>query len=329
MNERDHPVDDAVRGMADNIEPSEAERKNAEEKLRAAIKVELRERRPEQSQFGNWLWVAAAAAVFVGLFFGVQLLWPSATEAAMEEIAATVQTMDPTDVPEQDFLYTDAVVTLLVEIPADMLTDGGYEGDALAYLLPTRRQTWYGSDDTVQLRTTTQPPVFFSEEGEDAYYAAGLDAQDMIGDTTTETFTDDRDFNQWPTDPDALDEAIRKRIPPDSGQSEDAQYLEITLVLIREVFVPPELRASTLTLIGQIPGVELVDQTGDQSTFVIDYVQNDVAVRHSFILTNRGALVSEEIRSLEGDPRLGIPADTATFTAEYSTPIVVDTLDQP
>lgn len=328
MNEHDDPVDDAVRRMAKNIEPSEAERRKAEEKLRAAIEAEQVRQSPDKP-LGSWPWVAAAAAVLVGLFLGVQLLRPSPTGAAIEEIAETVQTMDPTGVPKQDFLYTEAVITSVVEIPADMLSDVDYEGEALAYLLPTRRQTWYGNDNTVQLRTTNQVPVFFSEQAENAYYAADLDAQDMIRKASTDTFTDDRNFDQWPIEPNALDKAISERIPPDSGQSEDAQYLEIALGLIREVFTPPSLRASTLIVIGQIPSLELINASGEQSTFAIDYEQGDIAVRQTFTLTSRGELVSEEVRLHEKDRRLGIPADTAIFTAEYSTPVVVDTLDQP
>lgn len=329
MNEREHPVDDAVRRMAEQIEPSIAERQNAEDRLRAAIETEQHgQPHGRRSLHGRWLWAAAAAATLVGLFFGVQLVRPSATEAAMEEIAETVEALDPVDVPEQEFLKTDTVVTSLVEIPADMLTPG-FEGDTLAYLLPTRRQTWYGDDNTVQLRTTNQTPVFFTEGDEHAYYAAGIDDLDMIGETTTDIFTDPRDFDQWPTEPDALDETIRRQISPDSGQSEDAQYLEIALGFIREVFTPPELRAATLTLIGRIPTLEVVDESDSQTTFAIDYEQNDVAVRHTFTVTSNGELGSEEIRLLEPDVRLAFPTDTSIFTAEYSTPVMVDTLDQP
>lgn len=247
----------------------------------------------------------------------------------MEEIARLVETADPTQIPEQDFLYTDATVTSLVIVPADMLADPAYEDDFLAYLLPSRRETWYGSDNTLQIRTTNQPPVFFSEEDEAAYYTAGLDDQDRIGETTTDTVTDDRDFNQWPTNPDELDATIREQIPPETGREDEVEYLEIALGLIREVFTPPHLRATTLTLIGQTPGLELVDQTSQQTTFAIEYQQDGIDTQQTFTLTSQGHLASEETRILENHPRLGVPADTPVFAAHYSTPITVDTLDQP
>ncbi|MFP4554794.1 MAG: hypothetical protein ACLFRT_13165 [Actinomycetota bacterium] len=257
------------------------------------------------------------------------MLRPTPTEAAMEEIAQLVETVDPTQIPEQDFLYTDATVTSLVVVPADMLGDPAYEGDFLPYLLPSRRETWYGSDNTLQIRTTNQPPVFFSEEDEAAYYTAGLDDQDRIGETTTDTFTDDRDFSTWPTNPNELDAAIRERIPPETSRPNEVEYLEIALGLIREVFTPPLLRATTLTLIGRIPTLDLVDQASEQTTFAIEYEQDEVETRQTFTLTSQGDLVSEETRVLEDHPRLGIPADTPVFTAQYSTPTIVDTLDQP
>lgn len=65
-----------------------------------------------------------------------------------------------------------------------------------------------------------------------------------------------------------------------------------------------------------IPTLELVAQTTSQTTFAINNEQNDVAVRHTFTMTSDGELVSEEIRILEPDSRLGIPGDTAILTAE-------------
>lgn len=329
MTEHDHPVDDAVRRIADQIEPSDTERKVAEAKLRAAIQAEQREREPTRLPSRRWLWAAAAALAAVTVFLGVQVLRPTPTEAAMEEIAEVVQTADPTQIPEQDFLYTDATVTSLVVVPADMLGDPAYEDDFLAYLLPSRRETWYGSDNTLQIRTTNQPPVFFSPDDEAAYYTAGLDDQDRIGQTTTDTVTDDRDFNQWPTNPDELDAAIREQIPPETHRPNEVEYLEIALGLIREVFAPPDLRATTLTLISRIPGLELVDQTSQQTTFAIEYQQDGIDTQQTFTLTSQGHLASEETRILEDHPRLGVPADTPIFTAQYSTPIIVNTLDQP
>jgi len=331
VTERDHPVDDAVRRSADQIEPSDTERRLAEDRLRATIQAEQQEREQPRPLSRRWLWAAAAALAAVAVFLGVQVLRPTPTEAAMEEIARLVEAADPTEVPEQDFLYTDATVTSLVVVPADMLGDPAYEGDFLSYLLPSRRETWYGSDNTLQIRTTNQPPVFFSPDDEAAYYAAGLDDQDRIGQTTTDTVTDDSDFGQWPTNPDELDAAIREQIPPETGRPNEVEYLEIALGLIREVFTPPDLRATTLTLIGRIPGLELVDQTSEQTTFAIEYEQDEdeVETRRTFTLTSRGELVSEQTRILEDHPRLKTPADTPIFTAQYSTPIIVDTLDQP
>lgn len=330
MTERDHPVDEAVRRIADQIEPSDTERRLAEDRLRAAIQAEQHNREQRRLRSRRWLWAAAVAlAAVVAVFLGVQVLRPTPTQAAMEEIARLVETADPTQIPEQDFLYTDATVTSLVIVPAGMLADPAYEDDFLAYLLPSRRETWYGSDNTLQIRTTNQPPVFFSEEDEAAYYTASLDDQDRIADTTTDTVTYDRDFDQWPTNPDELDAAIREQIPPETGRGDEVEYLEIALGLIREVFTPPDLRASTLTLISRIPGLELVDQTSQQTTFAIEYQQDGIKTQQAFALTSQGHLASEETRILEDHPPLGVPADTPIFTAQYSTPTIVDTLNQP
>lgn len=323
MSDRDHPADEAIRRVAGHLEPSESERLLAEERLRAAIEAEL-----AGSDRRWWPWVAAAA-VLVGVFFGLQTLGSTPTEAAMEEIATVVETIDPAQVGDQQFLYTRSDNLALAVLPADMLENVAYDDEYFAYRLPGRRQTWLGNDGVVQLATTSQEPVFFTEADEEIYYEAGLDELDNIGETVTDTVQDERDFDQWPTDPGELDAAIREQLPADTGRPESVEYLDIAIDLIREVWTPPELRAATLTVIGMLPDLELVTQDEAEATFTIEYEDNGLDTRQTFTISSRGDLLAEQTLLLEPDPELGIPADTVLFEATYSTPEVIDSLDQP
>lgn len=313
-----------MRRIAGDLEPSHEERRMAADRLRAAIEA-------EQARDGGrrwWPWVAAAAVLAVA-FVGWQTIRSTPTEAAMEEIATVVETIDPAVVGDQEFLYTESENTALVVLPGEMLEGVTYEDEHFAYRLPSLRQTWFGSDGVVQLATTNRPPVFFTEADEDLYYEAGLDELDAIGETVTDTFQDDPDLDRWPTDPDELDEAIREQLPPETGRPDAVEYLDIALDLIREVFTPPELRAAVLTVIGRIPELEVVEQDESGATFAIEYEDRGLDTRQTFTISSRGELRAEETVLLEPDPDLGIPADTAVFTADYSTPEVVDSLDQP
>lgn len=296
----------------------------AEDRLRAAIEAE----KATKQGRSWWPWVAAAA-VFVGLFVAVQTFRPTPTEAAMEEIATVVETIDPAQVGDQQFLYTEGANIALSVLPGDMLEGVSYEGEYFVYRLPNFRQTWHGNDGVVQLATTNQEPVFFTEEDEDLYYEAALDELDNIGETVTDTIQDDPNLDQWPTDPSELDAAIREQLPPDTGRPESVEYLDIALDLIREVYTPPGLRAAVLTVIGRIDELQVVEQDESTATFAIGYEDRGLDTRQTFTISRRGELLAEQTLLLEPDPELDIPADTALFEATYSTPEVVNSLDQP
>lgn len=296
----------------------------AKDRLLAAIEAE----KAREGRRRWWPWVAAAAVV-AATIVGLQVAGPTPTEAAMEEIATVAAAIDPAEVGEQEFLFTESDNIALAVLPSDMLEGVEYDDEFLAYRLPATRQTWFGSDGVVQISTTNREPIFFSDEDERAYYEAGLDEIDAIGETTTHTVQQDPELDQWPTDPTELDEAIREQLPPETGRPESVEYLDSALDLIREVFTPPELRASVLTLIGRIPDLQLVERDEDRATFAIEYEDRDLQTRQTFTVSGRGELLAEETLLLEPEPELGIPANTVTFTAEYSIPEVVDSLDEP
>lgn len=324
VSDRDHPVDEAVRRAFRDLEPSDEERQMAKNRLLVAIEAE---KARESRRRRWWPWIAAAAVV-AAVFLGLQVAGPTPTEAAMEEIATVAAAIEPAEVGDQEFLFTESENAALAVLPADMLGNVQYDDEFLAYRLPATRRTWFGSDGVVQIRTTNREPTFFSDRDESAYYAAGLDEIDAIGETTTDTIQQDAELDLWPTDTSELDSAIRDQLP-ETGRPQSVEYLDSALDLIREVFTPPELRASVLTLIGRIPDLQLVERDQGRATFAIEYEDRDLQTRQTFTVSRRGELLAEERLLLEPEPELGIPANTVTFTAEYSTPDVVDSLDEP
>src|SRR5690606_3929863 len=107
-------------------------------------------------------------------------------------------------VNEQEFLYLLSMGNNLVIRSAENLEGVQFDSEFLVALIYQTRETWYGGAGTVQIRALRERPMFFNPEAEDAYFSAGLDRVDQIGETVTETvhLPDPREV--WPTDPDEL-----------------------------------------------------------------------------------------------------------------------------
>lgn len=326
----DHPVDDALRRMVGTPVPTDEDRQLAWSRLAEAIDAEQQEKLRARRPWRRTAWAAAFVVVLVGFFVGFQAIAPSPTEAAMEEIASVAEAADPLRVPPQQFLYTRSQSTAISVVPAEALEDVAFDKEFLVYLLPVVRETWFGEEGVVQIRTTNLEPVFFSQRDEDAYYNAGLDEGDNIGETTSQTVTQPDDLDQWPTDLAALDNAISNSARTDRDLPATVEYLDVALDLLSEVFAPPQLRAATLRLIGQLPDLAVRGESEDGTvTLSIEYTSDGIATAFAFTVDPSGYLLKEETVLLEGDLRHGIPGQTAIAEIDYGRPITVDSLDKP
>jgi hypothetical protein len=323
MTENDHPVDDALRRLTGTPEPTEEDRHAAEARLQAAIRAETdtpgsRKRRVVTR------WVSAAVATAVAVLLLVQVARPSATMAAMEEIARVTEAADPLAVPPQQYVYMSSEITALRVTPREALGDLPYQRDWLVYLLPVHRESWTGSEGAVRIRTTTERPLFFRPEDDTVYYRAGLDKEDGIGETRSNIIQQDPP-ESWPEDIDALDQAIRVAAGQQRGST--VEYVDVALDIIRETFASPQLRANTLRLLGWLPDLELIETTPDAiHIFAIEYTDS-VRHRFAFKINSRGDLLEEKIAVLADEPDLGIPAGTTVFSAAYTTPRLVDSVE--
>jgi hypothetical protein len=326
----EHPVDEALKQVAGDPTPSEDYRRMGADRLAQAIAAEQQPRRWHRPRAALG-WAFALVVIFAaGVLVMVEVLSPTATEAAFEEIAEAAEQADPLAIPAQQFAYTRSEVTALMIVSAEAFENVEFEKDFLTYVLPTTREVWIGSEGTVQIRTTNQTPTFFTEADEDVYYQAGIDQEDAIGETITLTTTDQPTIPNWPTNPKDLDQAIRHVAVTDRGLPVSVEYLDVALDILRETLATPELRAATLRLIGQLPGLQVADTDTDQATtFSITYQHQEIQTRQSFTLSSEGALLEEETWILEPHPRFDIPANTPTVAATHDPPILVDSLNRP
>jgi hypothetical protein len=330
VSEDRHSVDDLLRVLSGQPQVDPADLAYIESRVDAAIEEEKSIRQGRGPRTRILAWAAAVMVVIVGTSVVLQTARVSPAAAALEAIARAAETANPLTITDADFLYTRSETQASSVVPKAGLSDIPYDRDALVYSLSSTRETWFGSDDTVQIRTTVHHASFFTDEDEAAYYAAGLDQQDSLGITETHTVSDPG-REEWPTDPGQLDQTIRERMTQDRGLPEPVEYLNTALNIIREVNISPELRAATLRLIADLDGVEhpAADSVDEPAEFFIEYSDQGVNTRLTFRIDGQGYLRFEERLNLEADTRLGVPARTPIFRAEYTRPTITEDLQTP
>lgn len=325
------PVVRALQRLAADPHPTAEDRQRAEEALKQAIaQAATRETRMWPVQ-RSWRLGFAVTIFVVAVGLGIQLLRPNTASAALSEIAAAAELVDPLAIPAQSFAYTRSDTVVLVVQPPDAFGAAEIPGSGVAYLLPQTRESWFGSSDVVQLRLTTYRPTFFAPETEAAYYAAGLDRADGVGETVTSTVSGAPsllDSRTWPTDPDQLLEVLRSLFPPDRGLPDTVEILDLALDLLRETGADPELRAAVLRVLSNLD-MELLERRPDgAATFAITY-ESALLTRDGFTLDLSGNLLEETTTLIEADPNLSIPSGTVIWNALYEPTSIVEGLSQP
>lgn len=330
MAEDRHPIDDLLRALAGDTKVDPADLAFIGSRVDAAIEDERRVRQGRKPRKRILVWAASVAVVIAGTSVVLQTARVSPAAATLEAIARAAEAADPLTITDAEFLYTRSEIQARSVVHSAGLGDVPYEGDVLVYLLSSTRETWFGSDGTVQIRTTVRDTSFFTDEDEAAYYAAGLDQQDNLG--TTETLTvSDPGRDDWPTDPDQLDETIRQRMSQDRGLPETVEYLNVALNIIREVYITPELRATTLRLIADLDGLkhDPTESGKGPAAFHIEYLDQGVLTRFTLHIDSQGYLRFEERLNLGPDTSLGTPAHSPVFRADYTRPTITHDLQTP
>ncbi len=315
-NNNDHdPLGALLRRLTGTPQPTVEERDQAERALTAAIDAEYRP--PVRSR---WQWglrpIVGVAVLAVVLTVG-SLILPDRASATLGEIAVAAEKTEPFNIPAQSFAYTRSETQVLSIMPADAFGQIAPPAERVAYLVPQTREAWISNQGVVQLRVTTGQPIFFSNEAETAYYAAGLDRIDQVGETVIERFTEVSFLDQtWPTVPAELAQTIRDRFPPDRGLPDVVEILDIALDLLRETAAPPELRAAVLRVIADL-NLELLERLPNgNATFAIDY-HSPLPTRDTFTINATGQLLAESSTLTSGNPDLALPVGTTTFQARY------------
>lgn len=326
MGDRDvHPIDDLLSGVSNHVEPTQLDREKARSAL--ADVMASKEAPWRQRRRAGWERSVLVGAAIVGLVIAIGLTQgrnPAPAQAALLEIARAAELVEPISIPEQSYAYTYSESKTLRVISSDLI---GGRDSPLAAIFPEVREFWLGSDGTIQIRTTAMSPVFFSDQDEQAFYAAGLREVEGVGVTTTRTYepgTLDVGVD-WSQEPDGLLAQFKGELG--SGAS-DAEVTQAALTLLRETGASPALRASVLRVVSGLDEVTLGDRTEQSQAFRIEF-EDQGTFQIEFVLDSYGSLLSERLRGLDGDPDLGVMPNDLWEEITYRPTIIVDGLTAP
>lgn len=315
--ERD-PIEQLRRAVRRPI-PTAEERDVALDRLRHAIATDLERREHRSRRSLRGMLAAAAVAVAMMMIAGPMLL-RSPAQAALTEFAVAARQATPLEVPRGSFIHSKSQRRDLVVRPGE---DFGLSRDFVAYLLPTSRQVWRDPAEAfIRINTAIGRPEFFDSDVEVAYYAAGLDQADQVGENVIEELTEVTDpviETVWPVDPDRLLESMTSFVIARRSSTADAgQLIDLAADILRETNPSPDLRSAVLHVISQQP-VDLEERTA--RTVTVSYGGTDRRI--DLTLSSKGHLLSERVTLLEADPELGLPRGTVISHADHAESRIV------
>lgn len=298
----------ALRAMFPPSDPSPADLARVEHSYRQRIRTRPWPRRKIA------IFAAAAVVAFIAV---VVSLPPAPLQASLSEIAQAARTVEPSDLDDGDYFFTESTSTFEQTIDLE-------DGRQLTYTIEERRRVWVSRSGTqVVIESTRTNPTFETVNDRELYFNLGLEPLDNLNETqisAVDGVSHDATERDWPGEPAALLRAIRDLPNVATGTQAAIQLLD----LITESPAPPHLRAATIETIARLD-LELVDRTPDAITVRTKPTALDNQIIE-FTLDAHGQL--RQRTDINHDPTA--PArDVVVMVVEYSPTVVVEGPPQP
>lgn len=311
-----------LRSSAHVPEPTAAQTASARARLEREIDAERNSTTASGSGRARRVLVAVAVAAAL-IVVAIPLLDTSPAQAALAEVAQAARQATPLDIPEGNYITVKSERTDLAGRPGD---EFGFNDEFVAYLLPTIREVWrQPAEQFFLIRTTVGQPAFFDPQTEAAYYSAGLDEADRVGETYIESFTDVANpiiETDWPKNPDNLRQSMETFIGDSRGtNASDVDLFILASNILRESNPSPELRGAVIEVLA---GLEIALERPSANSITLSLVDGDQEL--AMTLSTRGDLLAETTTLLKADPVLDTPAGTVLTSVAYQLPRVVNTL---
>lgn len=344
---------DLIRRFRDDVnEPDAQHVEDALESFLAKIDLPAATRRPRPARRIAAI-VAAAAAIAIGAPIVLPVGGPGGADPAAAEalrrVAVVAERQTPAPAPADGYVYSKSKAAWRVHYDACSFPGKAVTPPMACPQLPPNdwvfsvlvsqtREIWISSDGSGRLVTTKEAPVFLGPRDRATWESAGSPPLDRAG-TTDETVgpqgLSPNDVSGYSTDTETLYRQIRAKADG-YGPSTDAEMLVLVGDALREVIVPPKLRAALFRVAAMIPGVELVgpvtDPAGRNGTAVAR-TSNDAGYRERVELIfdpETSAFLAERQVLLERVDWIDAPPGTVIGYAAYlDSGIVASTSERP
>ena len=322
MTQHNDELQEALQRITGTPLPTSKERQAALARLHQTIRDEAA---PSSRRLRKLVPAAAVLSVvlvvLVTLVTLVTLRTPRAT-AALSELAEATRRVDQITLAPGQAIHTTAQTTQLTIIPGEEV---GLEAEAVAYLLPSTQDTWHQEDGSVIVRTTIGTPVFFDQTVEQAYYQAGYDTIDLVGETYEDAFTgvtNPTGENDWPTNPESLNQAMTAWVRQGGSQlPEDVQLFQLAGSILRAQPTPPALRAGILEVLATLNLTTTADSAARTLTVTITYQDGETTLTEHLTFDSSGHLIADGTTTNTAIEELGIPANTTIAEGHYTVPV--------
>lgn len=167
--------------------------------------------------------------------------------------------------------------------------------DEWSVLVPSERESWISFDDSLRgrVREVTGKPRFVSADQRAGWIAAGSPSLPRAGRVEDGAISgggmllDAADVSQLPTDPATLRKMIEAReIRGVEGPPGEAETFTLIGDMLREAYLPSDVRAALYRLTAELPGVELLGEVRDpagRSGTGIAFTDRRRGTRHELI----------------------------------------------
>ncbi len=306
--------------------PSVEEERTALARLQEAIDTETALPTNRRQRWVRVVPALAALGLVVALVAALLVARPGPAVAALAEIARAARQAEPLDVPDGSFIYRQSEALNLVVRPG---SDLGLDRPFVAYLLPTRQETWrQPATRFYRAATTIGTPRFFDDQVATAYQANNGSALDRVGETIIEQFVDAIDpvlETDWPIEPTALRQEMESQLAEGAdGRLLEVQLFDLAADILRDN-VDSHLRAAVLEVLADLP-IDVLDRYGDGAVTIAITYQTHLTTRDTLTITSDGILLSESTVWLDSNPGLETPAVTAITKITYKPPRIVSQL---
>lgn len=330
--------------------------------VRAAARTALlaRAERSERSARRPPLWrrrgprllVALALAIVlvalpVAILSGGGKVQPAAAQV-LRRTAEVAATQEPVYPGRGQYLYTRSRGAYLSAVAYNPdCPDGGTPKrpcettDEWSVLVPSEHESWVSFDDSLRgrVRDVTGRPRFVSADQRAGWIAAGSPPLPRVGQVEDTTISGGgllsaSEISKLPTDPAALRKMIEAReIRGVEGPPGEAETFALIGDMLREAYLPSEVRAALYRLTAELPGVELLGEVEDpvgRPGTGIAYTDRRRGTRHELIFDPQTSALLGERQSLvrSGTYGFAAPPGTATGYVAYLESKVVDSVGQ-